>query len=103
MKHRYLVILLCLLAGKVATAQHGGDHALAVSASLSTGVVRDTNDLKCRILVRNNSNHTIKVYKFLVEGYSQDSFTNFNVEVEQKGPKGFHGYSRGGIVSNGAF
>ena len=77
-----------------ATAQNAINHPLDVAASLPSQIVKNATDLKLKILIKNTSNIKINVYKFLVEGYTQDPFTNLNLVVEQKGNKGFHNYSR---------
>src|SRR5690349_11248745 len=36
-------------------------------------------------------------YKYLMEGYTSDPATNFNLIVEQRGKSGYHLYSRGSL------
>jgi hypothetical protein len=94
-KYKHHILLVCLMTGKAADAQNAKGQPLAIIASSPAKTIQNADDLKFRVVIKNNSSNTIKIYKYLAEGYAEDPTKNLNLEVEQKGKSGYHSYSRG--------
>lgn len=88
-----LVLMLAGWAGP-ALAQEKRDTSIICEVSLPYTDVKDSAGVYLTVTIKNITNGSIVAYKNLEEGYQDDKWTNFNLEIEKKERNDFKRYSQ---------
>lgn len=96
-----MLIVSCVLILTIRTglAQKDVVPPLQLVISLPVSKIQGTKDLELNVVLKNKSNSSVQVYKYLMEGYIFDPDRNFHLVIEKKTGKQFQEYKRGSLYS----